>query len=88
LRQEAVDRVDGVDVDGGDGRPVAAEPTQPVLHLRNAVTPLMKAVGHGHGYRYAHDDPEARAGMTCLPEGLAGRVYFEPDPPDTPPSSG
>jgi putative ATPase len=64
----------------------AATAREPVpLHLRNAVTPLMKAVGYGQGYRYVHDDPEARPGMTCLPEGLAGRVYFEPD---TPPTSG
>ena len=70
----------------GDAAATAREPVP--LHLRNAVTPLMKAVGYGQGYRYAHDDPGARSGMTCLPEGLAGRVYFEPDPPDTPPSSG
>jgi putative ATPase len=47
------------------------------LHLRNAVTPLMKTVGYGQGYRYIHDDPEAQHKMPCLPESLRGRVYFE-----------
>ena len=46
------------------------------LHLRNAVTPLMKAVGYGQGYRYVHDDPDAKGHMTCLPESLAGRRYL------------
>jgi len=52
------------------------------LHLRNAVTPLMKSVGYGQGYRYVHDDPQAREEMPCLPESLRGRVYFERDNPD------
>jgi putative ATPase len=47
------------------------------LHLRNAVTPLMKAVGYGTGYRYVHNDPQAKDEMECLPERLRGRVYFE-----------
>ncbi|HEX6883652.1 MAG TPA: replication-associated recombination protein A [Planctomycetota bacterium] len=47
------------------------------LHLRNAVTGLMKAQGHGQGYRYVHDDPAAREEMTCLPPGLVGRRYLE-----------
>ena len=51
------------------------------LHLRNAVSGLMKAEGYGVGYRSAHDDPDARGGMTCLPEVLAGRAYLETDPP-------
>jgi putative ATPase len=59
----------------------AATAREPVpLHLRNAVTPLMKSVGYGHGYRYVHDDPEARGEMTCLPESLRGRVYYGPEP--------
>jgi putative ATPase len=49
------------------------------LHLRNAVTPLMKSVGYGQGYRYVHDDPQASKEMPCLPEPLLGRVYFEAD---------
>ena len=47
------------------------------LHLRNAVTPLMKKTGYGEGYRYAHDDPDAKGSMRCLPESLAGRVYYK-----------
>jgi putative ATPase len=46
------------------------------LHLRNAVTPLMKQVGYGKDYRYVHSDPDAREEMECLPEQLRGRKYF------------
>jgi putative ATPase len=57
----------------------AATAREPVpLHLRNAVTPLMRAVGYGQGYRYVHDDPDAKGEMVCLPESLRGRVYYEP----------
>ncbi len=49
------------------------------LHLRNPVTPLMKEVGYGIGYKYAHDyaagDP--LAAMECLPPSLRGRKYYE-----------
>ena len=56
---------------------VARTSNEPVpLHLRNAVTALMKGQGYGKGYRYAHDDPAARDEMTCLPPGLLGRRYF------------
>jgi putative ATPase len=48
------------------------------LHLRNAPTGLMKHLGYGRGYRYAHDLPEGVAAMRCLPEGLAGRRYYRP----------
>jgi putative ATPase len=59
----------------------AATATEPVpLHLRNAVTPLMKAAGYGEGYRYVHDDPTAKGEMRCLPESLAGRVYYPAEP--------
>ena len=54
----------------------AAEPVP--LHLRNATTGLMKAVGYGKGYRYAHDDPKASEEMTCLPPSLGGRRYLDP----------
>lgn len=47
------------------------------LHLRNAVTPLMKHVGYGEGYRYVHSDPDAKDEMDCLPEPLRGKKYFE-----------
>jgi putative ATPase len=46
------------------------------LHLRNAVTPLMKKIGYGKDYRYVHDDPDAKEEMECLPEQLRGRKYF------------
>ncbi len=53
--------------------------TEPVpLHLRNAPTPLMKGMGYGKGYQYAHDLEEKVADMTCLPESLAGRTYYLP----------
>ena len=48
------------------------------LHLRNAPTRLMKNLGYGQGYRYAHDEPEGVAGMSSLPEHLEGRRYYEP----------
>ena len=51
-----------------------AEPVP--LHLRNASTALMADAGYGEGYRYAHDDPDARDEMTCLPPNLKGREYF------------
>ena len=59
-----------------DAAVTAREPVP--LHLRNAVTPLMKATGYGQGYRYVHDDPTAEGAMVCLPESLQGRVYYEP----------
>jgi putative ATPase len=56
----------------------AATAREPVpFHLRNAVTPLMKAAGYGQGYQYVHDDPAGREEMSCLPEGLQGRDYLE-----------
>ena len=52
---------------------------QPVpLHLRNAPTRLMKELEYGKGYRYAHDEADAIAEMTCLPPALEGRRYYEP----------
>ncbi len=51
------------------------------LHLRNAPTRLMKEIGYGKGYRYAHDEPDAyAAGERYLPEGLAERRYYVPAP--------
>jgi putative ATPase len=46
--------------------------------LRNAPTRLARELGHGRGYRYAHDEPGGVADMECLPDGLAGRVFYEP----------
>ncbi|HTW25219.1 MAG TPA: replication-associated recombination protein A [Candidatus Baltobacteraceae bacterium] len=53
-----------------------AEPVP--LHLRNAVTGLMGNLGYGKGYQYAHDVEEKVTDMTCLPDSLAGRVYYKP----------
>jgi replication-associated recombination protein RarA len=47
------------------------------LHLRNAVTSMMKGFGYGKGYRYVHDDPEAKV-QEHLPESLKGRRYYRP----------
>jgi putative ATPase len=60
-----------------DASETAREPVP--LHLRNAVTPLMRRQGYGKGYRYAHDDAAAREEMACLPEGLRGRQYWKED---------
>jgi len=48
------------------------------LHLRNAVTGLMKNVGYGEGYKYAHNFDEKVTDMTCLPDNLVGRTYYKP----------
>ena len=61
----------------GDATETAREPVP--LHLRNAVTPLMTHIGYGKGYRYVHSDPAAKEEMSCLPEQLRGRKYFEAD---------
>jgi putative ATPase len=58
---------------------VHARPAEPVpLHLRNAVTRLMKDLGYGAGYRYAHDLPDAQVDQEHLPESLRGRRYYHP----------
>jgi len=48
------------------------------LHLRNAVTSLMKDLDYGKGYRYAHDDHKGAKDQTHLPEELKGRQYYRP----------
>jgi putative ATPase len=48
------------------------------MHLRNAVTGLMKVEGYGSGYRYAHDDEPEGMSDTYLPEEISDRVYYEP----------
>jgi putative ATPase len=55
------------------------------LHLRNAVTSLMRGLGYGREYRYAHDYPEGRVQQQHLPDNLAGRRYFQPNPRDRSP---
>ena len=53
-----------------------AEPVP--LHLRNAPTNLMKTLGYGKGYRYAHSEQGGVASMDCLPPALRGRKYYQP----------
>ena len=48
------------------------------LHIRNAPTKLMKELGYGKGYQYAHDYEDGFSGQECLPEKLAGRTFYEP----------
>src|SRR5271169_1720551 len=48
------------------------------LHLRNAPTKLMKGLGYGQGYQYAHDLESKVANMQCLPDNLRDRVYYRP----------
>ena len=51
------------------------------LHLRNAPTKLIKELGYGEEYRYAHDEPDAyAAGEDYFPEELEPRRYYEPVP--------
>jgi putative ATPase len=48
------------------------------LHLRNAVTSLLRDLGYGEGYRYVHDDPGAKSEQAHLPNPLTGRRYYRP----------
>jgi putative ATPase len=48
------------------------------LHLRNAPTGLMKGLGYGKGYEYAHDTAGKVANMQCLPNNLRDRIYYRP----------
>jgi putative ATPase len=48
------------------------------LHLRNAVTGLMKNIGYGKGYQYAHEYGDKVTDMQCLPDNLAGHNYYQP----------
>ncbi len=51
------------------------------VHLRNAPTKLMKELGYGHEYRYAHDEPHAyAAGETYLPDGIKAPQWYQPVP--------
>jgi putative ATPase len=54
----------------------AADPVP--LHLRNAPTALMKGLGYGKDYQYAHDVEGKVANMQCLPENLKDRTYYRP----------
>jgi len=59
-----------------DAQKMLAEPVP--MQIRNAVTPLMKDLGYGEGYVYAHDTEEKLSKMQCLPDSLAGRKYYRP----------
>ena len=59
-----------------DARTMLAEPVP--MNIRNAPTRLMKDLGYGGGYVYAHDTEEKIADMQCLPDSLADRKYYEP----------
>jgi putative ATPase len=51
------------------------------LRLRNAPTTLMKGLGYGEGYRYAHDEPDAfAAGESYFPDDMEPGCYYEPVP--------
>jgi len=61
---------------------IKQDTSRPVpVHLRNAPTKLMKELGYGRAYRYAHDEPHAyAAGEQYLPDGLDGQGWYEPVP--------
>jgi putative ATPase len=59
-----------------DVEKTAADPVP--LHLRNAPTGLMKSIGYGKGYQYAHDLEGKVADMQCLPDNLRDRIYYHP----------
>ncbi|MCY4756969.1 replication-associated recombination protein A [Pelomonas aquatica] len=61
---------------------IKQDTSRPVpVHLRNAPTRLMKELGYGKAYRYAHDEPNAyAAGEQYLPDGLEGQRFYEPVP--------
>ncbi|HET7747068.1 MAG TPA: replication-associated recombination protein A [Vicinamibacteria bacterium] len=59
-----------------DAMETRAEPVP--LWIRNAPTRLMKGLGYGRGYRYAHDEEEGVAAMACLPDALKARRYYRP----------
>ncbi len=59
-----------------DVEETAADPVP--LHLRNAPTRLMKELGYGEGYKYAHNFEEKVTDMECLPENLKGKQWYFP----------
>ena len=59
-----------------DAKKMLDEPVP--LVIRNAPTKLMKDLGYGKGYQYAHDTKDKLTNMECLPESLIGRTYYHP----------
>ena len=66
----------GAALDAARDTPAAPVP----IHIRNAPTGLMKELGYGKGYRYAHDSPEAYLPQEYLPDELRGTVLYQPGP--------
>lgn len=66
----------GAALDAAQATPAAPVP----LHIRNAPTGLMKELGYGRGYRYAHDSPEAYLPQEYLPDELRGTAFYAPGP--------
>ncbi len=64
------------DAAAADVEQTAAQPVP--LHLRNAPTGLMKSLGYGKDYQYAHDLDAKVADMQCLPDNLRGHAYYHP----------
>lgn len=60
-----------------DANKMLAEPVP--LQLRNAPTTLMKELGYGKGYEYAHDAPQKLTKMQCLPDSLKEKSYYHPN---------
>ena len=48
------------------------------MQIRNGVTGLMKELGYGKGYEYAHDTEEKLTHMQCMPDSLKDRIYYHP----------
>ena len=59
-----------------DAMKMLAEPVP--MNIRNGVTKLMRDVGYGKGYQYAHDTEDKLTDMQCLPDSLLGRRYYNP----------
>jgi putative ATPase len=64
---------------GAVQKDVEHSPHEPVpLHIRNAVTPLMKEIGYGQDYQYAHDHALSTTDMETMPARLKGRKFYDP----------
>ena len=59
-----------------DAKENIAEPVP--MQIRNAPTKLMKELDYGKGYKFAHDYEEKMTAMSCLPDSMLGRQYYEP----------
>jgi putative ATPase len=75
-KSNRVYRAFGAAMDAAREHPAEGVP----LHIRNAPTALMKELGYGAGYRYAHDSPEAYLPQSYLPDALSDAVFYEPGP--------